>query len=253
MDGVTLAEEPMRAASDGNAGTVIGEAFADARLGPDLLWRDLRGSAAPHPRGALFVDRDGVLIEERIYLSDPAQVKLIPGAVDLLRAATVRGIPVIAVTNQAGIGRGKFGWQAFSAVERRLELLLADEGIALNAVFVCPFHNEGLAKYRVPNHLWRKPNPGMLFEAARALNLDLARSILVGDKFSDVAAAKDAGLPVAVQVLTGHGPDHAAASLECASPSFQVLIASEPSEAIPLLDDFVAISPDQCFRSPATI
>lgn len=207
-------------------------------LGPDLLWRNVRTGPGEMLRGALFVDRDGVLIEEKIYLSDPEQVELVPGAVELLREAIRRKIPVIEVTNQAGIAKGKFGWPEFAAVEERLEALLAAQGIRIDAVLACPFHEEGHGVYRV-NHPWRKPAPGMILEAASLLRLQLYRSLMVGDKFSDIAAARQAGLPCAVQVLTGHGRDNAEESLSLATPGFRVSVVADPSEAIRHLDEIV--------------
>lgn len=194
----------------------------DPRLGPDLLWRDVRSPRCEKPRSALFVDRDGVLIEEKFYLHNPADLNLLPGAGELLKTCRDRNIPVIVVTNQAGIARGKFSWADFAAVEQRLAELLAADGLQVDAVFACPFHEHGQGEYRVENHPWRKPNPGMLIEAARLLNLNLAQSLMIGDKASDIAAAEAAGLPEAIHVLTGHGPEHRESSLVLNSPAFRV-------------------------------
>lgn len=194
----------------------------DPRLGPDLLWRDIRSGPSEKPRRALFVDRDGILIEEKFYLHNPADVNVLPGACELLKNCRDWNIPVIVVTNQAGIARGKFGWPDFAAVEARLAELLAAEGQQVDAVFACPFHEHGQGDYRVEDHPWRKPNPGMLFEAARLLNLNLAQSLMIGDKVSDIAAARAAGLPEAIHVLTGHGPEHRESSLALNSPLFRV-------------------------------
>src|SRR5262249_34005806 len=157
----------------------------------------------------LFLDRDGVIIEEMIYLSDPDAVALLPGIVDLIRTARAHGMAVVEITNQAGIARGYFGWSEFVKVEDRLTQMLAGQGVGVDAVLACPFHSEGMEPYRVEDHIWRKPNPGMLLEAGRLLNLALARSVLVGDKVMDAQAARGAGLACAVHVLTGHGPVHA--------------------------------------------
>ena len=198
-----------------------------ACLGADLLWRDVRLGRFERPSPALVLDRDGVIIEEKLYLSDPARIELLPGAVDLIRRAHSLGLAVIEVTNQAGIGRGKYGWPEFAAVEDRLTALLAAAGTHIDAVFACPFHPDGQNSYRHPNHPWRKPNPGMLLEAAELLNLDLRRCIMAGDKASDIEAARAAGLPAAVQVLTGHGRDHAAASAALITISFHVFVVRD--------------------------
>jgi D-glycero-D-manno-heptose 1,7-bisphosphate phosphatase len=203
----------------------------NTRLGSDLLWRDVRAPRPEVTRGALFVDRDGVLIEEKGFLSDPEKVVLIPGTVELIKAAKARDLAVVEVTNQSGIARGLFGWEKFARVEDRLTRLLAAEGAALDAVFACPFHEDGQGEYRVPNHAWRKPNPGMLFEAARLLNLDLGRSCLIGDRKGDIQAAKNAGLPFAIQVRTGYGAAHAAESLTLEDDRFRVISVSSAREA----------------------
>lgn len=207
----------------------------DPRLGADLLWRDLRVNRFPKPAATLFLDRDGVIIEEKEYIANPDDVELLPGITDLIRTARKAGMAVVEITNQAGIGRGYFGWQEFVLVENRTMKLLAERGEQLDAVFSCPFHPDGQPRYRVAGHAWRKPNPGMLLEAARLLNLDLPRSVLVGDKIADHAAGRAAGLAFAVHVLTGHGREHAAAVSKFAPSDFQVQIVPSPQEAAALL------------------
>lgn len=179
-------------------------------------------------RPALFLDRDGVIIAEKHYLSDPAQVELLPGALRLIRAARARGMAVVQITNQAGIGMGLFGWEEFRQVEARLKELLAAEGVAIDAAYACPS--------RDPDDPRRKPNPGMLLDAARELNLDLARSIAVGDKASDILAAKRAGLPAAIHVLTGHGASHVEEAKKAADASFRVHFCRDAEEAAALLE-----------------
>jgi len=207
------------------------ETFSDPRLGPDLLWRDLRVNCFPLPRPALFLDRDGVIIEEKEYIARPDDVELLPGITDLIRTARKAGMAVVEITNQAGIGRGYFGWQEFLLVESRAMKLLDERGERLDAVFACPFHPDGRPPYRQAGHAWRKPNPGMLLEAGRLLNLDLPRSVLVGDKVDDHAAGRAAGLRSAVHVLTGHGREHAAAVSKFTSSDFPVQIVRSPQEA----------------------
>ncbi len=209
-----------------------------ACLSPDLLWRDVRIPRFERPAPALFLDRDGVIIEEKRYLSDPAGVQLLPGAVDLIRQAHSLGLAVIEVTNQAGIGRGKYGWPEFAAVEGRLTELLTAARANIDAVFACPFHPDGQGPYRHANHPWRKPNPGMLVEAAALLNLDLAKCMLVGDKASDIEAARAAGLNAAIHVLTGHGRGEAARSRTAAGALFQVWVVPGAGSVLPLLAGF---------------
>jgi D-glycero-D-manno-heptose 1,7-bisphosphate phosphatase len=130
---------------------------------------------------------------------------LLPGIRELYQAAKNRGLAVVEVTNQAGIGRAYFDWAEYLRVENRMNELLGAVGVWIDAVFSCPFHPEGVSPYRVDNHPWRKPNPGMLLEAARLLNLELRESLIVGDKASDLLAGQRAGLALGIHVLTGHG------------------------------------------------
>ena len=178
-------------------------------LGSDLLWRDIRVGRSAVPVPALFLDRDGVIVEEKDHLGDPDEVEMLDGAAALILEARRRGMLVIEITNQAGIGYGMYGWGDFAKVENRIRAELAASGAALDAAFACPYHDKGSGVYRVADHPWRKPNPGMLLEAQRLLNIDLSRSVFVGDKVSDLEAARKAGIPRAVLVLTGHGKVHA--------------------------------------------
>jgi D-glycero-D-manno-heptose 1,7-bisphosphate phosphatase len=135
---------------------------------------------------ALFLDRDGTLIEDVGYPSDPALVKLLRGAAAVLRDARARGVLLVIVTNQSGVGRGMFDEATARRVQARVEELFAAEGVTFDGVYYC-FHgpNEGCA--------CRKPAPGMLLSAAAELGIDLARSIMIGDKASDVEAGAAAG------------------------------------------------------------
>ncbi len=153
---------------------------------------------------AIFLDRDGTLNEEVDYLSDPEQLVMIPGAAAAVARLNARGIPVVVVTNQSGIGRGKYGWDDFAAVMSRMGALLALENGRIDAVYASPHHERGQGAYAVADHPERKPNPGMLVRAAEELGLDLARSWMVGDKDIDLEAGRRAGCRVAL-VRTGYG------------------------------------------------
>lgn len=155
-------------------------------------------------RPALFIDRDGTLNEEVDYLHRPEEAVLTPGAAQALAQVNRRGIPVIVVTNQAGIGKGRFGWADYEAVMARIRELLAIEGANFDAAYACPFHEEAVGDYRIADHPDRKPNPGMLRRAAQEHGLDLARSWMVGDKPLDLEAGRRAGCRVAL-VRTGYG------------------------------------------------
>ncbi len=211
------------------------EMFQDSRLGSDLLWRDVRVRRFPSPAPALFLDRDGVIIEEKGYIAKPEDVELLPGIPDLIGAAKRLGMAVIEVTNQAGIGRGYFGWADFVGVENRLTDLLAGRGVSIDAVFACPYHPEGTFPYREANHAWRKPNAGMLLEAADLLNLALDQSVMVGDKALDQLTAKAAKLKFGIHLLTGYGRANEAASRALASDGFPVRVLPRADEAIAVL------------------
>jgi D-glycero-D-manno-heptose 1,7-bisphosphate phosphatase len=153
---------------------------------------------------AIFLDRDGTLNEEVNFLSDPEQLVLIPGAGAAVAKLNALGIPVVVVTNQSGIGRGKYDWQDFAAVMSRMDSLLALEKAWIDAVYASPHHEHALGEYAVADHPERKPNPGMLVRAAEEHDLDLSRSWMVGDKALDIEAGRRAGCKVAL-VRTGYG------------------------------------------------
>ncbi|MFN4088361.1 MAG: D-glycero-alpha-D-manno-heptose-1,7-bisphosphate 7-phosphatase [Alphaproteobacteria bacterium] len=165
------------------------------------------------PRPTLFLDRDGTLIEQVHHLDDPAGVRLIAGAAPALAALRGAGWRIVLVTNQSGIGRDLFGWDAFAAVQAAMLERLAAAGATLDLVAACPFH---------PSHPWRKPAPGMLLAAAAALPVDMGRSRIVGDKAGDLAAGRAAGLPRGCLVATGYGPAERDAARALAAPCFRV-------------------------------
>jgi D-glycero-D-manno-heptose 1,7-bisphosphate phosphatase len=153
-------------------------------------------------RSAVFLDRDGVIVEDTHYLHRSEDVRFIPGTLEAVAGMNQLGFPVVLVTNQAGIGRGYYGWQDFERVQECIDRELASRGGWFDGVWACSAH-PGIAGD--PARHYRKPNPGMLEEAAAKLRLDLPNSWLVGDKPSDIEAALNAGLRQAVHVLTGYG------------------------------------------------
>jgi D-glycero-D-manno-heptose 1,7-bisphosphate phosphatase len=153
---------------------------------------------------AVFLDRDGTLNEEVGYLCRPEDVVLVPGVAQALARLNALGIPVLVVTNQAGIGRGKYGWAEFQAVMDRIGALLAEGGAHMDGVYAAPHHPKGLGAYGHPDHPDRKPNPGMLLRAAQGHGVDLSRSWMIGDKLLDLEAGRNAGCRVAL-VRTGYG------------------------------------------------
>lgn len=148
-------------------------------------------------RAALFLDRDGTILEEVDFLCRPEDVRVVPGAAETIAALARRGVPVVVVTNQSGIGRGYFSEADFHAVNRAMAAELARAGAALTRIYFCPDTPDRATPRR-------KPGAGMLLEAAAELDVDLGVSALVGDKLSDLLAARAAGC-AAVLVRTGYG------------------------------------------------
>jgi D-glycero-D-manno-heptose 1,7-bisphosphate phosphatase len=172
---------------------------------------------------AVFIDRDGTLNEEVDYLHRPEEAILTREAGRAIAALNAREIPVVIVTNQAGIGKGKFGWEDYHAVMRRLDELLEVHGAHIDGAYVCPFHPDALEEYRHDDHPERKPNPGMLFRAAEEHEIDLAASWMIGDKDIDLEAGRNAGCRVAL-VRTGYGTE--------VDPALADFVAEDLAEAI---------------------
>ncbi|MDX8443114.1 D-glycero-alpha-D-manno-heptose-1,7-bisphosphate 7-phosphatase [Mesorhizobium australafricanum] len=159
------------------------------------LWVE-RTSTTNFPAGrpALFLDRDGTINVDTGYPDDPAAMVLRDGIAPVIEAANQYGIPVVVVTNQSGIARGYFGWDAFARVNGRVLDLLGERNAFVDMVLACAYHEAGRGALAVADHPMRKPNPGMLLEAGRRLGLDLKRSLIVGDKPADMQAGQRAGL-----------------------------------------------------------
>ncbi|MDX8496288.1 HAD family hydrolase [Mesorhizobium sp. VK22B] len=159
------------------------------------LWVERIG-ARIFPTGlpALFLDRDGTINVDTDYPSDPADIVLRPQMLPPIEAANRAGVPVVVVTNQSGIARGYFDWDAFARVNQRVLDLLAESKATVDMVLACAYHEAGSDPLAVSDHPMRKPNPGMLLEAGRHLGLDLKRSLIIGDKPADMEAGGRAGL-----------------------------------------------------------
>jgi D-glycero-D-manno-heptose 1,7-bisphosphate phosphatase len=158
-------------------------------------------------RKACFLDRDGVVIEEENYISDPARVRLCAGVVPALKKLRAADWLLVVVSNQAGIARGLFGPKALEAVQTRIDKLLKAEGVIIDAWYNCPHHPKGSVQEFAVDCECRKPKPGMLLQAAKEHGIDLKKSVIIGDKISDVEAGFNAGCKKAALVLTGHGAE----------------------------------------------
>jgi D-glycero-D-manno-heptose 1,7-bisphosphate phosphatase len=198
-----------------------------------------RAGAVFRGRAALFLDRDGVIVEEVGYLHRPEDVRLVPGAAAAIAAANRAGAPVVAITNQSGIGRGHYGWPEFQKTQERIAAALdLEAGAALDMVLACPYHPEGAPPFRHPAHPCRKPRPGMILRAAERLGLDLSGSWIVGDRALDLEAGRAAGLAGGLHVLTGYGAHERAEAEALAGDRFRVLLAESLAAAPGLLPPF---------------
>ncbi len=148
-------------------------------------------------RPCLLLDRDGVLVEDMGYLRRVEDIRPIPGSFAAVARARVAGFPVVVVTNQSGIGRGYYTEEIYRQVQIAIETEMLESGAALDAVYFCPSAED--------DHPDRKPNPGMLLRAALEHQLDLANSIMIGDKLRDLEAGVRAGVGWVCLVLTGEG------------------------------------------------
>ena len=145
-----------------------------------------------HP--ALFLDRDGVVNVDRGFVARREDFVWQEGIFDLVRLALARGFVPVIVTNQSGIGRGLYTLADYAALTAWMLARFAAERATIARVYHCPYHPEAeIAQYRAV-HPWRKPQPGMLLAAQVDLQLDLGRSVMVGDRWSDVGAAVAAGV-----------------------------------------------------------
>lgn len=203
-------------------------------VGEDGVWCQKVRAISGGPRPALFLDRDGVIVEEVHYLHRLEDMRLTINAAVVIRAANTLGLPVILVTNQSGVGRGNYGWSDFESVQLAMLDALVIQNAFIDAVFACPFHGGGMAPWNIADHPDRKPQPGLLLRAADMFPIDLAASWIVGDRAGDMGAGKNAGLAGGLHVLSGHGNDtgERAEALALADTAFQVLVGDEVGAAL---------------------
>lgn len=144
-------------------------------------------------RPAVFLDRDGAIIVDKNYLSDPEGVELLPNAIEGLLQFQSAGFLLIIITNQSGVGRGMFTAKDAEAVNERLVQVLSRNGITITDTYYCPHAPDDHCQCR-------KPLPGMILEAAAKHGIDLSRSITIGDKESDVKAGQAAGCRLSILI-----------------------------------------------------
>jgi len=150
---------------------------------------------------AIFLDRDGVLIENRSdYVRDWSQVSVLPEAIHALSNSIIKNYKVIIVTNQSAVGRGLISLKTANEINEQLVNLIHRQGGKLDAVYICAHRPEEYCSCR-------KPKPGLLLQAANDLSLDLSRSWMIGDAWSDLQAGQMAGVRQSILVRTGRGKE----------------------------------------------
>ena len=155
-------------------------------------------------RPAVFLDRDGTINEQMGYINHISRFHLLPGVAAAIRLLNDKKVPAVVVSNQSGLARGYFPASLLDEVHRLMQNRLGQEGAHLDGVYVCPHHPEAKEeRYRLACQC-RKPKPGLFKRAADELDLDLARSYVVGDRWSDLKAAAACSAK-GVLVLTGYG------------------------------------------------
>jgi histidinol-phosphate phosphatase family protein len=186
-------------------------------------------------RRAVFLDKDGTLVEDVPYNVDPGRIRLTPGAAAGLRRLHEAGFLLVVVSNQSGVARGYFAEGALRKVEERLRELLGPEGAPLAGFYWCPHHPQGTVAGYATACECRKPAPGLVLRACRELDIDPVRSWLVGDILNDVEAGRRAGCRTVLvdngnetewDLSPGRVPHHRAADLAAAA---DVILAEGPS------------------------
>lgn len=153
---------------------------------------------------AVFLDRDGTIIEDIGYIRQPDQIKFLPGSIEAIKQLHQAGYKVVVITNQAGVARGLMSENIIQTIDKLIHRAILNGGTHLDAIYYCPHHPEhGAYPYRQECEC-RKPHPGLIKKAEKDLNLDLKRSFMVGDKGTDIQAGQRAGIKT-VFVLTGRG------------------------------------------------
>lgn len=143
---------------------------------------------------ALFLDRDGVINRDLGYVAEMERFHLMEGILDLVTRAKDEGYLIIVVTNQSGIGRGLYTEKSYLNFQNQIHDLFRASGCSIDKTYYCPFHpTEGLGRYKKDSYL-RKPKPGMLLLAENEFGIKMNSSILIGDNYSDILAARDAGV-----------------------------------------------------------
>lgn len=158
---------------------------------------------------AVFLDRDGTLIEDTGYINSPEQVKFLPGAIAAVKKLQDAGFKIIIISNQSGVARGLITEDMLQTIDKLIHRQVLNGGAHIDGSYYCPHHPEhGVYPYRQDCEC-RKPHIGLIRKAVKDHDLDLSGSIMVGDHSNDIETAKRAGIK-SVFVMTGHGPEEKA-------------------------------------------
>ena len=175
----------------------------------------------PSLRPAVFLDRDGTINEQMGYINHISRFHLLPGVAAAIKRLNDANIPVVVVTNQSGLARGYFPPELLVAVHQKMATLLAEQGACVDGIYICPHHPEAKKEEYRQACQCRKPQPGLLLQAADDLGLDLTRSFMVGDRWSDLKTAVACGVtPVLVLTGYGQGDAHYIGPTQKVQPSF---------------------------------
>lgn len=175
-------------------GQSIAIPFVDGFSTTSLVKRIRAGAPAPALRKAAFLDRDGVINLDRAYVHKWEEFEFVPGAVDAMRRLKQAGYALVVVTNQSGLARGMYTEEQYQTLTAHMRQALTEAGAEVDAVYHCPHHPKGQVPELAVECDCRKPEPGMILRGAEELGLSLSDSILVGDKPSDIEAARAAGV-----------------------------------------------------------
>ncbi len=170
---------------------------------------------------AIFLDRDGTLIEDKDYLHKPEEVMLLSGATAALKQLQNAGFKLFLVTNQSGVGRGYFTMEDVEKVHVHLASELARHGVAFEKIYTAPEHPDQPSR-------GRKPSPQFLFDARDEFGIDLSQSYMIGDKLIDLECGWNAGVKKSILVRTGYGADVAR---NITGPNLQMYIADDLAAA----------------------
>ena len=187
-----------------------------------------------HP--AIFLDRDGVLIENRAdYVRDWSQVEIFHEAVKALSGSGIEKYKIVIVTNQTAVGRNLMSLETAQSINNKLRMTIKQMGAEIDGIYMCPHVTEDQCNCR-------KPQPGMLLQAAKELSLDLSASWMIGDAWSDLLAGRAAGVRGVIMVKTGRGADQLLLSRpENLNDHF---VCKDLSEALKMILDFDRRSPN---------